>query len=1049
MNKKPIILSILVLGLLAVGFASAADYPADDIANMESATGEMLNLADNDTADILSTDDSTDINTIENENNGLDESKTDKVNNTEPITKNELLSTTNDDNLLGAGVVYYVNSSSPDGGTGSIDSPYNNLKDALNVTKDYDTIMIASGTYTGTKNVQLFIDKKLNFEKYGAGEAVFDGRNKNTIWIVRATTININGITFMNGKFHIARYGSGGIYFDKDLVNSNINATFINNRDYAILISGRVTNVNITGNFIGNQRSSGAIYIRNTITHANIVGNFINNSGYHGTIYINHGVNVNITGNFIGNQVDYDKRGIGIIESWGLKNTIIMGNFINNTGDAMIFSRSWAMDFNIIHDSIFINNNANYSIRVNYYGYCDVINCWFGNNATNYNEKPINNTAINLDKWLFLNATANPDKIKINESAAITYNLYSYDVISQEIKEYDVSKRNIQLELSQAQGEINKDTALIGEEILYTFKEGGDGSVTGKYETSSYTINFKDKSVSVTSAEDTSVQYGDSNSKFTTKLTNSKGTPLRANIIININGKNHALKTNSKGQASISTADLKPGEYTATITYKGNSKYYPSNATAKITVNNKLTSILSAEDTAVQYGDSNSKFTAKLTNSNGTPLSANIIININGVDHALKTNFKGQASVSTADLKPGEYTATITYKGNSKYNPSSTTARVIVNNKLTSIITAEDTTVQWGDLNSKLYAKLTHSQGTPLSANIIININGMNYALKTNSKGQANISTADLPEGEYTATITYKGNSKYNPTTTTVRVIVNNKLTSVITAEDIIAPCGDSNSKFIAILTNSKGTPLSANIIININGMNYALKTNSKGEASIATADLPEGEYTATVIYKGNSKYNPSSTTAKVTVNNKSNTVVSADDVVVTYGDKNGKFVATLTNAEGVPLSANIIIGINRVNYALKTNSKGEASISTANLPAGEYTATVTYKGNSKYNPSSTTAKVTVNRLTSCISGVYNSENQEVIGTLTNSEGVPLSANVAVTLNGVKYAMKSDSKGEFRVSTADLAPGSYTAKLVYKGNSKYNPSSTTVNVVIA
>ena len=72
-------LSILVLGLLAVGFASAADYPADDIANMESATGEMLNLADNDTADILSTDDSTDINTIENENNGLDESKTDKT----------------------------------------------------------------------------------------------------------------------------------------------------------------------------------------------------------------------------------------------------------------------------------------------------------------------------------------------------------------------------------------------------------------------------------------------------------------------------------------------------------------------------------------------------------------------------------------------------------------------------------------------------------------------------------------------------------------------------------------------------------------------------------------------------------------------------------------------------------------------------------------------------------------------------------------------------------------------------------------------------------
>ena len=65
-----------------------------------------------------------------------------------------------------------------------------------------------------------------------------------------------------------------------------------------------------------------------------------------------------------------------------------------------------------------------------------------------------------------------------------------------------------------------------------------------------------------------------------------------------------------------------------------------------------------------------------------------------------------------------------------------------------------------------------------------------------------------------------------------------------------------------------------------------------------------------------------------------------------------GRFVASLTNAEGVPLSANIVVTINGVDYALKTNSNGQASISTADLTPGEYTATVVYKGNSKYNPS-------------------------------------------------------------------------------------------------
>ena len=88
--------------------------------------------------------------------------------------------------------------------------------------------------------------------------------------------------------------------------------------------------------------------------------------------------------------------------------------------------------------------------------------------------------------------------------------------------------------------------------------------------------------------------------------------------------------------------------------------------------------------------------------------------------------------------------------------------------------------------------------------------------------------------------------------------------------------------------------------------------------------------------------------------------VVSASDVTVKYGDANGKFIATLTNAEGTPLSANIVINLNGVNYALKTNSKGQASVSTKDLEPGEYKATVTYKGNSKYAPSSATVKVAI-----------------------------------------------------------------------------------------
>ena len=555
------------------------------------------------------------------------------------------------------------------------------------------------------------------------------------------------------------------------------------------------------------------------------------------------------------------------------------------------------------------------------------------------------------------------------------------------------------------------------------------------------------KLASVVSADDVAVKVGDENGKFVATLTNADGVPLSANVVVTLNGVDYALKSNSKGQVSVSTADLAVGEYNATVVYKGNSKYNASSATAKVVVE-KLDCILSADDVNVNLGDPNGKFVATLTNVDGVPLSANVVVTLNGVTYAQKSNSKGQVIIPTADLEMGEYVATVVYKGNSRYNPTNTTAKVTV--KLGSVVSADDVVVSCGDANGKFVATLTNVDGVPLRANVVVTLNGVTYAQKSDSKGQVIISTADLDIGEYVATVVYKGNSRYNPSSTTAKVTVNDKFVSVVSADDVVVSCGDPNGKFVATLTNESGTPLSANVVVTINGVTYTQKSNSKGQVIIPTADLDIGEYTATVTYKGNSRYNPSTTTAKVVVNDKLVSVVSADDVTVKCGDENSKFVATLTNVDGVPLSANVVVTLNGVDYAMKSDSKGKVSVSTADLDIGEYTATVTYKGNSKYNPSSTTAKVVVNnKLTSCISGAYNAKTKEVVGKLTNSAGTPLSANVVINLNGVDYAMKSDSKGQFKVSTADLAPGSYTAKLVYKGNSRYNPSSTTINVVIS
>ena len=85
--------------------------------------------------------------------------------------------------------------------------------------------MIASGEYKGTTNTGLTIGKNLNFIKYGDSEAIFNAEDSRRIWFVTATSINIIGLTFKNGKAD----NGGAIYFSNAISNSNINATFINN----------------------------------------------------------------------------------------------------------------------------------------------------------------------------------------------------------------------------------------------------------------------------------------------------------------------------------------------------------------------------------------------------------------------------------------------------------------------------------------------------------------------------------------------------------------------------------------------------------------------------------------------------------------------------------------------------------------------------------------------------------------------------------------------------------------------------------------------------
>ena len=126
------------------------------------------------------------------------------------------------------------------------------------------------------------------------------------------------------------------------------------------------------------------------------------------------------------------------------------------------------------------------------------------------------------------------------------------------------------------------------------------------------------------------------------------------------------------------------------------------------------------------------------------------------------------------------------------------------------------------------------------------------------------------------------------------------------------------------------------------------------------------------------------------------------------------------------------------MDYAVKTNSRGIAKLSTADLGTGVYTAVASYNGNGRFNPSN--ASTVVNTKTdTVISLVYDSSAKELVATLTTVDGLALSSTTLnINVGGVDYAVKTNSRGIAKLSTANLTPGSYTVAASYNGNGRFN-----------
>uniref|UniRef100_UPI0038691A56 Ig-like domain-containing protein n=1 Tax=Methanobrevibacter sp. TaxID=66852 RepID=UPI0038691A56 len=322
----------------------------------------------------------------------------------------------------------------------------------------------------------------------------------------------------------------------------------------------------------------------------------------------------------------------------------------------------------------------------------------------------------------------------------------------------------------------------------------------------------------------------------------------------NDNPNEYTVKTNSDGQATVSTRDLTPGQYTATILFIGNRD---SLSWATLDIEVKIDGFFIVEDISVEYS-SDVNLTATLINyATGKGIvGATVGFKFNGKSYSAKTDSNGQATVTITGLNPGNYETTVTYNGNTKYNPAKATFNVLVNKITTSFDLYYDS-----QTNEVVATLINGATGKGVYGGTVgIFLNNVKNIIVTDKNGQARLSLGNVDPTTFTAYASYAGNTKYFATGRTITP-VENKVISCISAQ-----YNKESNEVVATLINTETDKpiIGGTVSIVVNNVRNTLKTDSNGQAKVSLADRIPNVYTVVSSYSGNIKYTATTETRSV-----------------------------------------------------------------------------------------------------------------------------------------------------------------------------------------
>lgn len=619
---------------------------------------------------------------------------------------------------------------------GSLENPYNNLKDAINHASNDSAIHLNKGRYAGENNRNISLDKSITLIGKSKENTIIDCESMERLFTMNANSkLTLINLTLTNGN----STDNGGLIHNEGGEITIKNCMLINSQAYA---NGGV----IYNNF-------GTLNIENTC--------FINNSAhqYGGVLYTIGQSNIK-NSNFTQNLLRAKEGVGGCIASNGKLNL-----------DGCIFSKNFA-----VYSAAALLNLGNATIN----------NCRFENLTTNYtagaisnhNYALINNSYFGYNdvKYYAAALLAPPSGQHVITKVYNTifeYNHAGYHgVVSNNYKDTELYMENCAIVgnyiiKNLAYGDISLDDNAT---IQYCW--WGQNNISPYYysphsgEHHPEKINASRWLIMTFSSDDGIVyknknnvltvdlnNYFDNETKQTYKLNGSVNLPLEVTVYTN------SKSITKKLENCIATFNIKPTELDDEVYAR------IDNQILKLDVNSSYSTL--AVNDFTKYYKSSKKLSVKLVDCYNDGIAGEkVSIKIAGKTYTAKTNDEGIASFKIKDT-PKSFNVKVTYKGNKYYDGTAKSIKVkvvkpIIKTAKTTIHKNKKFTVTFKDANKKA---IKHVK-------VKFKINGKAYIKTTNSKGQAKL-TINLKENKkYSVKVAFKSTKTYGTTTLTTKIKV-------------------------------------------------------------------------------------------------------------------------------------------------------------------------------------------------------------------------------------------------------------------------------------